>query len=193
MKLHAKKVGWLLPLLLSACMHRADLSQVQPLAPPLEDAPQPKPDSATANLPPPVIFAPKPTPPPQVDVQPQKPRQTVKHKKSSKPTTPVATPGAGQAVTQEASVDSNPAEVSAIGNLSTGEAPDLKKDAADAIEDVEKGLNLITRKLNDQDVKTSAQIKEYLKQARTALNSGDVVGAKTLATKAKVLLGELSE
>ena len=37
------------------------------------------------------------------------------------------------------------------------------------------------------------QIKEFLKQARTALASGDVDGANTLAKKAKALLGELSQ
>jgi flagellin-specific chaperone FliS len=37
-----------------------------------------------------------------------------------------------------------------------------------------------------------AQIKEYLKQAKEALNSGDVDGAHTLATKAKAVLTELS-
>ena len=39
---------------------------------------------------------------------------------------------------------------------------------------------------------TAAQIREYLKQARVALGSGDVDGASTLAAKAKVLLGELN-
>jgi hypothetical protein len=38
-----------------------------------------------------------------------------------------------------------------------------------------------------------AQIKEFLKQARTALGSGDVDGAHTLAVKAKVLFGEISQ
>jgi hypothetical protein len=54
-------------------------------------------------------------------------------------------------------------------------------------------LNSIGRKLNDPETKTAAQIREYLKQARGALVSGDVDGARTLAAKAKVLLGELSQ
>ena len=56
----------------------------------------------------------------------------------------------------------------------------------------ERGLNGIKRELNDQEQKTAAQIREYLKQAKTALASGDVDGAHTLVAKAKVLLGELS-
>jgi hypothetical protein len=51
------------------------------------------------------------------------------------------------------------------------------------------GLN---RSLNDQEQKTAAQIREFLKQAREALASGDVDGAHTLAAKAKVLLSELA-
>jgi hypothetical protein len=90
-------------------------------------------------------------------------------------------------------VATNQPEVSAIGNLSTGDAPDRKKETSEAIADVEKGLGSITRKLSDTEEKTSAQIKEYLKQARTALGSGDVDGANTLAIKAKVLLNELTE
>ena len=46
-------------------------------------------------------------------------------------------------------------------------------------------MNGIGHKLNDADQKTSMQIKEFLKQARTALASGDVDGANTLAAKAK--------
>ena len=60
-----------------------------------------------------------------------------------------------------------------------------------SIASTEKALNGITRKLNDQEQKTAAQIREFIKQAREALTSGDVDGAHTLALKAKVLLDEL--
>jgi hypothetical protein len=46
--------------------------------------------------------------------------------------------------------------------------------------------------MSDQEQKTAAHIREFLKQAREALASGDVDGARTLAAKAKVLLGELA-
>jgi hypothetical protein len=45
--------------------------------------------------------------------------------------------------------------------------------------------------LNDQEQKTAEHIREFLKQAKAALASGDVDGASTLAAKAKVLLSEL--
>jgi ribosomal protein S20 len=54
-------------------------------------------------------------------------------------------------------------------------------------------LNGITRQLSDSEKKTDAQIREFLKQAREALNTGDVDGADKLVTKAKVLLAELSQ
>jgi hypothetical protein len=83
--------------------------------------------------------------------------------------------------------------VSAIGNLSTGEPADLRKQTDNTISETERGLNGITRPLSDQEKKTSSQIREFLKQAREALTTGDVDGAHTLAQKAKVLLGELTQ
>ncbi len=61
------------------------------------------------------------------------------------------------------------------------------------ISSTEKGVNSITRGLNDAETKTAAQIHEFLKQAREALASGDVDGAYKLAKKANVLLKELNQ
>jgi hypothetical protein len=58
---------------------------------------------------------------------------------------------------------------------------------SDLIATTERGLNGITRSLNEQEQKTAAQIREFLKQAREALTSNDV------AVKAKVLLSELTQ
>jgi hypothetical protein len=83
------------------------------------------------------------------------------------------------------------AGVSAIGQLSSGDASELRRETANSIAATEHGLDNIGRTLNSQEQKTAAQIREFLKQARAALASGDVDGAHTLAVKAKVLLGEL--
>jgi len=85
-----------------------------------------------------------------------------------------------------------PPSVSAIGQLSSGDSSDLRVQTANSIAATERGLNGISRKLNDQEETTAAQIREFLKQARAALASGDVDGARTLLAKAKVLLGELN-
>jgi hypothetical protein len=82
--------------------------------------------------------------------------------------------------------------VSAIGQLSSGDPSDLRQQTENSIAATERGLNAITRPLNDQEQKTAAHIREFLKNAKQALASGDVDGAHTLSAKAKVLLGELN-
>ena len=192
MKLDARKVAWLLPLLLSACAHNSNLSQMQPMAPPIDDTPPP-PNLAPANLPSPVIAIPK-TDKPVIVVQEQPTKQPPKHKKPASKTTGTtpANPAAGTTGAQVAE-NAPPSEVNAGGEFATQVTPDSKKQAEESIVEIEKGLNGIGRKLNDAEEKTSMQIKEFLKQARTALNTGDVDGAKTLAAKAKALLGELGQ
>ena len=59
--------------------------------------------------------------------------------------------------------------------------------------DIERRLNGINRTLSDSEQKTADHIREFLKQARAALDSGDVEGAHTLAAKAQVLLAELTK
>jgi hypothetical protein len=191
MKLDARKVAWLLPLLLSACAHNTNLSQMQFMAPPIDDTPPP--NLVPANLPSPVITIPK-TDQPVIVVQEQPAKQPPKHKKPASKTagTPPANSPAGAPGTQVAE-NAPPSEVNAGGNFTTPpEAPDSKKQAEDSIAEIEKGLNGIAHKLSDTEEKTSMQIKELLKEARTQLNSGDVDAANTLTKKAKALLGELS-
>ncbi len=189
MKLPAKSVAWLLPLLLlTGCFHfhKTDQSQVQPLAPPIEDTPLPKPVPSPTDLPPPVVTVPSPPPAPAPAAQPQpKPKPPARHKKPAPPPPP---PPAG---TQQASIGSP--GVSAIGQLSSVEPSGLLQTTLNSIAATEKGLDGITRKLSDQEMKTVEHIRDFLKQAKAALNSGDVDGAATLAEKAKVLLAELSK
>ena len=192
MKLVARRLVWLLPLVLSACVHNTkQQAQMQPLAPPIEDTPPPPPDLAPNALPAPVYSIPKTPDPVAVPPEPAKPAPK-HHKSGNKGTTSPENGASGQQNTQVAE-SAAPAEVSALGSFATPETPDSKKQTETSIADIEKGLNGIGRKLNDQEEKTSMQIKEFLKQARTALASGDLEGAKTLATKAKALLGELSQ
>ncbi len=187
MKLPAKSVAWLLPLLLlTGCFHfhKTDQSQAQPLAPPIEDTPLPKPVPSPTDLPPPVVTVPAQPTTPAPAAQPEpKPKPPVKHRKPAPPPPP--------ANTQEASIGSP--GVSAIGQLSSVESSGLLQTTLDSIAATERGLDGITRKLSDQEKKTVEHIREFLKQAKAALNTGDVAGAATLAEKAKVLLGELSK
>ena len=185
MKLPAKIVVWLLPLFLVAC-HKQQQAQVQPLAPPVEDNPPPAPSTAPVNLPPPVVTIPT-EPTKNAPTPPTKP--PAKHKKPKK--TENAPAGSSSGTEEAANPAPNPG-VSAIGQLSSGDPANYKKETADMIDATERGLNNITRTLNDTEQKTADQIREDLKEAKQALASGDVDGAHTLAEKAKVLLAELT-
>lgn len=183
MKLKAIHAALALILLPCGCVHREKAQTQPPLAPPIVDTPPPKPDTAPVNLPPPVITVPEvkqptvtnaPPPPP-----PPKPAPKRRHKAPE--------------TQQQVATDTPPPEVSAMGQLSTGDPSDRRAETTNSLADTEHKLDTLGRKLSDQEQKTSAQIREFIKQARAALNTGDVDGATTLAQKAKVLLGELTK
>ena len=81
----------------------------------------------------------------------------------------------------------------ALGELSSGDPANFRQQTEDSIAGVERGLSSINRPLDDSEEKTADHIREFIKQARTALASGDIDGAHTLTEKAKVLLAELSK
>jgi outer membrane biosynthesis protein TonB len=175
MRLSAKSAAWPVLLLLTGCihLHKTQVAQNQPLAPPIEEVPPPKPEPTT--LPPPdVTIAAQPQP--QITPPPEPVKKPTHHKKP--PTT--------------AQVASNGVPAgSIIGQLSAGDPPNLRQQTDASIQSTEKSLNGIGRKLNDQEQRTVLQIQEFLKQAKDALKTGDVDGAHALAEKAKVLLDEL--
>jgi outer membrane biosynthesis protein TonB len=182
MKLPAKIAVALLPFFLTACIHKQQ-AQVQPLAAPIADNPPPPPSTAPVNLPPPVITIPPeptktaPTPPPKPQPRHHKPKNN---------------PPPANTMQEAANPASNPG-VSAIGQLSSGDPAIYRQETENSIASTEHGLNNITRPLSDTEQKTADQIRDFLKQAKAALTSGDVDGAHTLAAKAKVLLAELTQ
>ena len=186
MKPYTARVALVLVLALTACHNKNQVQNQPPLAPPIEDTPPPPPSKAPADLPPPVITVPQQAQPAtqaQTTTPPPPPPPKPKHHKP-KP--------ADQGNAEVAQNNGEP-QVSAEGSFTPMEPADLRKQTSDSITETEKGLNAITRKLSDQEQKTKDQILEFLKQAKTALTSGDVDGAHTLALKAKVLLGELNQ
>lgn len=180
MNLPCKICVWLLPLFLTACVHKQQ-AQVHPLAPPIVDNPPPPPSTADPNLPPPVITI--PTQPTQPAPTPPKPQP--KHHRSKNTPPPASA--------QEASNPAPNPGVSAIGQLSSGDGGNYRQTTSDLIASTERGLNNITRPLSDQEQNIAAQIRDFLKQAKVALGSGDTDGAHTLAAKAAVLLKELTQ
>lgn len=86
-------------------------------------------------------------------------------------------------------------EETAIGALTAGgEAnPQTKQEAADLITSIEKRLNALSPQKAEEEKAQVSKVKNFWKDAQEALKSGDAEGAKTLATKAKLLLDDLEK
>jgi len=189
MRLPARIAVWMLPLVLTGCFHRSHPAQTQPLAPTLQGSQPttPAPEPTTPELPAPVVSEPvKPA-------EPSAAASTLPANEAPKPPVHHTPNTVKKPANSHPQVASNGAAgVSAIGQLSSGDPAAYRRQTEDSIAATERGLKAITRSLNDQEQRTVAHIREFLKQAHQALASGDVDGAHTLAAKAKVLLGELS-
>jgi hypothetical protein len=179
MKLRASSVVWLLPLFLSGCLFKPHRPIVAKL--PLPASTLPKPPVTHPEFPEEAIAIPLEPLETDGDVYLEKPA-VHHHKPPDKPIQVAENPPPPE-----------PPGVSAIGQLSSGEPTRTYHESFELIAATERGLKEINRPLSDQEKKTAAQIKQYLKQARQALNTGDVDGAATLAAKAQVLLRELTQ
>lgn len=146
-----------------------------PARQPLATTPVELPDSATIIQPKPIVTANTPNE--------NVPKPHVRRHRPADSTEEAANTGLPPA----------PAVVSAIGQLSSGDPAAYRNETAESINAVERGLNGINRSLSSPEQKTADHIREFLKEARAALASGDVDGAHTLAVKAKVLLDELTK
>jgi outer membrane biosynthesis protein TonB len=177
MKLPAKITVWVLPLFLSGCfLHKTEKLPPQPVAPPIPDSKLPPP----AQDPPPEVTIPtkQPVSDTKLPVETPKPPPS-KHRK----------PAPAPADNQEASAGTP--EQPAIGVITMGDPGDARSQTEQSIAATERGVNGLNRQLSDPEKKTVSHIREFIKQAKVALASGDVDGASTLAAKAKVLLTEL--
>jgi hypothetical protein len=209
----------LLTICCTACSHKTSSPPQQAQAPPLQTGKgtltppktpqqQEKSDTPLASpLPPPSAqTVPLPPPPPPKKVRhkvkptPPKPADTAQNStgtpaSSSQPgSSSSGTQGSGQpAVAQTAP---NVGTGSPIGQLTTGDSAlgeRTKHETADLIGETQQGLSGIKRSLSSEEKVTATQIRTYLKLAQQALDSGDTDGAHTLATKAKLLLDELTK
>jgi hypothetical protein len=196
MTLHAAKAAWLSPFLvaslyLSACAGKPHPAPMQSFAPPVSTVPKPPilhpdlPLMATV-----LPFESVDTDADELLDEAAKPIPKRKKPPVAKPApetsdTAVAPPPTEQAKTE--------AEVPAIVGLSSHDSGDARSETEGSIDETERGLNNIGRTLTAAEEKTAEQIRQYIRQARKALTTGDVDGAHTLAAKAKVLFGELSE
>lgn len=176
-----KSAAWLLPMvLLTGCLHRhQQLAQIQPLAPPLIESPPPEPPPEVTTAPElPAAPETQPEPAPEPPPQPEPKKHVRRRKPAPKDTPPPTTEVADNSVP-------------ALGQISSGDPPNLRLQTQNSIYNTERQLAGIKGNLSDQDKHTIEHIKEFLKQAKQALANGDVDGANTLAQKAQVLLAEV--
>lgn len=188
-------------------LYTAELTQSGPLLPELPAAPLP-------NA--------QPAPPPQSEIvdtskklvrvsrrsrvrhaEPTEVADRDSHDKESKEKdadTNVAAAGAPPAVTEPAKVTAptptgDTGEPTQIGQFTAGptqDADESRRQASNLIENTQRGINALRRNLSAEQAKTATQIRNFLTQAERAIHNGDVDGAYTLATKAKLLLDELT-
>jgi len=164
---------------LSGCRHRANLPPLPQILAPVELVEVPEPDlplipPARINMPPTPIAA----------------SATHPHRERRRPVVKAA-------VTPPASSETDPeaAETAAIGALSTGgdSSPRSQQEAAEMIASIEKRLNGLGAMISEDQKAQISKVRNFQKQAQDALSSGDVEGAKTLATKAKLLLDDIEK
>jgi ribosomal protein S20 len=168
---------------LGGCRHKAQVAILPAVLTPvaLEEIPEP------SNLPM-VEVPPVKLPPVPVVSDAGKPRR--ERKKPAPKTAPAPEP----AQTASAAPEPSPEET-AIGALTAGgEAnPQTKQEAADLITSSEKRLNALPAQKAEDEKAQVSKVKNFLKDAQDALKTGDAEGAKTLATKAKLLLDDLEK
>ena len=190
MRSPARSVAWLLPLLLTACFHKARPINITQYLPPPSTVP--KPEIEAVELPPSATTIDSIPLQSEVALE-HAPMKPARHRRPVNKNVPPPPDTTQQAANNPPPSPVEIPAVSAIGQLSSGNSSASQQQTLESIAATERGLNGINRTLSDQDQKTAAHIREFLKQAKEALASGDVDGASTLVAKAKVLLGELSK
>ena len=203
----------LLAVLSTGCHHN-NTPPAQAQAPPLQTGkgtlskPQTTPQAEKTDKP---LASPLPQPSAQSVPIPPPTTKRVKHKvkppikpadnataataNGGTPAQPVATSTA-QSATGEQQAANPGGAASPIGQVTIGDSAmgeRTKKETTDLINETEQGLNGIKRSLSTDEKSIAAQIRNYLKQAQQALDNGDTDGAHNLATRAKLLLDELTK
>ncbi len=101
--------------------------------------------------------------------------------------------GAGGATSQAAAADASEPEIVDIGNLTAGgeASPQTRQEAMDLIASTDRRLKALPGSLTPARRAQVARVRNFQQQAQRALASGDADGARTLATKGKLLLDDL--
>jgi len=169
----------------------------QPQVPPLSAQAQ-TPD-IFLQPPPETTLRPMETEPPPLltDAKPAVAEEVKPKKRPKRPVTaspPTSTPAQTPAATVAAS-DAPPTEATTLGALDTGGTanPKQQQEVAGKIAAVDKRVNDLPSATVDREQKQIAKVRLFLKEALDALKGGDVEGAGILATKADLLLDDLTK
>lgn len=183
-------VSFLLTLSIAGCHRKVERA----LPPPQAQAPviNPLPTLPPLALEPVILAQSQPAPaatPPPVAAPPKKKRSKRIRRRvviNGEPESPASSGNAAPSSTAAA----------LIGQLSANDATATSSDTAQTkhlIDATEDELKKLSAKQQADHKDAVAQVNSFLAQARQALNMNDVVGAQTLANKAKILVDELSK
>ena len=105
------------------------------------------------------------------------------------------TPTPAPAPVQVAAAGTEASNASVIGDLTPGgdQDPKAQKEASDLIAENERRLNGLSAETTRSQAPLVSNVRNFQKQAQQALRTGDAAGAKTLATKGKLLLDDLEK
>ena len=181
----------LLGVVLTGCTHQ---QQAPPLAPQAKTPNIYVPPPAETQLPP---MKEDDTPPKLTDAKPATAAaEEVKPKKKTKrPATQPPAPGPAPAPTT-AAVEPSAAPAATLGALAPGGGsadPKQQQEVMVRISAVEKRLGDLPSGTAEKEQKQVVKVKQFLKEASDALKGGDVEGAGILATKADLLMDDLTK
>jgi hypothetical protein len=147
----------------------------------------------TVQLAPPA--AAQPAPPPAATAPPPKKRRAkVRRRRATPKTEPDTETGAAGSGAVPTAAPPPASTTALIGQLSADDSTATPSEAAQTkrlIDSTERQLKRLSTKQQTDHKDAVAQVNSFLAQARQALNMNDVVGAQTLANKAKILVDEL--
>jgi ribosomal protein S20 len=167
---------------LAGCRHKTVVPPLPQITQPVDLETPPTADN------PPMVEAPQVKLPPVPTAA-----AAAKDKRERKKKAPVAT--TPQPAAQPVAEAAPPPEITAIGALSSGgdASPRAQQEAAGLIAANEKRINGLSMQKVEAEKAQISKVRNFQRQAQEALTSGDTEGAKTLATKAKLLLDDIEK
>lgn len=167
----------------SGCRHKLVLPPLPPISEPVTLVASPQPES------PPMVQPPEVELPPVPVASGGSPRRERRHRPAQ-----TNVPASAQTNT-DATPPPIPPEEIAIGALSLGgdANPRAQQETAELLASIDKRLSGLPSDKARSDRAQVSRIRNFQRQAQDALSSGDVEGAKTLGTKAKLLLDDLEK